>query len=101
MDMLFDPYADGPFKAGSRAAALTKSRPESGQAAVEFGGGGPGGGTIRRARQLVRQVPAPRLRPRGRLCGQGLGSGALEVAARPVTGLPVRTCRTPAPCWRA
>jgi DNA helicase-2/ATP-dependent DNA helicase PcrA len=40
MDMLFDPYADGPFKAGAQAAALTKSRPESGLSPADFGGGG-------------------------------------------------------------
>ncbi|MDR6559692.1 DNA helicase-2/ATP-dependent DNA helicase PcrA [Arthrobacter pascens] len=40
MDMLFDPYADGPFKAGTHTAALTKSRPEPGLAPAEFGGGG-------------------------------------------------------------
>ncbi|HCC40022.1 MAG TPA: ATP-dependent DNA helicase PcrA, partial [Arthrobacter bacterium] len=44
MDMLFDPYSDGPFKAAHTAAALTKSRPEGLAAAAEFGGGGPGGG---------------------------------------------------------
>jgi DNA helicase-2/ATP-dependent DNA helicase PcrA len=37
MDMLFDPYSDGPFKAASPAAARTKSRPEGATAA------GPGG----------------------------------------------------------
>lgn len=37
MDMLFDPYSDGPFKAASTAAARTKSRPEGATAA------GPGG----------------------------------------------------------
>ncbi|MBT2520986.1 DNA helicase PcrA [Arthrobacter sp. ISL-28] len=41
MDMLFDPYADGPFKAGAQAAALTKSRPESGLTPAGFGGPGP------------------------------------------------------------
>lgn len=40
MDMLFDPYADGPFKAGTHTAALTKSRPEPGLAPAAFGGGG-------------------------------------------------------------
>ena len=37
MDMLFDPYSDGPFKVASTAAARTKSRPEGATAA------GPGG----------------------------------------------------------
>src|SRR5688572_7014157 len=41
MDMLFDPYADGPFKAGTRSAALTKSRPEPGLTPLEFGGAAP------------------------------------------------------------
>jgi DNA helicase-2/ATP-dependent DNA helicase PcrA len=40
MDMLFDPYSDGPFKAASPASARTKSRPEGFAAAAEFGGGG-------------------------------------------------------------
>ena len=39
MDMLFDPYADGPFKAGSHAGAITKSRPETGLMTPAFGGG--------------------------------------------------------------
>ncbi|MDI3195327.1 DNA helicase PcrA [Pseudarthrobacter sp. AL07] len=43
MDMLFDPYSDGPFKAATPASARTKSRPEGLAAAAEFGGGGPGG----------------------------------------------------------
>jgi DNA helicase-2/ATP-dependent DNA helicase PcrA len=34
MDMLFDPYADGPFQAASRAAAATKSSVGTGAAAV-------------------------------------------------------------------
>ncbi|MDT0195425.1 DNA helicase PcrA [Arthrobacter sp. AB6] len=37
MDMLFDPYSDGPFKAASAAASRTKSRPDGATAA------GPGG----------------------------------------------------------
>jgi DNA helicase-2/ATP-dependent DNA helicase PcrA len=41
MDMLFDPYADGPFKAAPKAAALTKSRPGSGEDPVHYGNGGP------------------------------------------------------------
>ncbi|MFP5368320.1 MAG: ATP-dependent helicase, partial [Actinomycetes bacterium] len=39
--MLFDPYADGPFKAGTHSAALTKSRPEPGPTQLEFGGAAP------------------------------------------------------------
>jgi DNA helicase-2/ATP-dependent DNA helicase PcrA len=39
MDMLFDPYADGPFKAGSHAGAITKSRPETGLMTPAFGSG--------------------------------------------------------------
>ncbi|WP_309106622.1 DNA helicase PcrA [Arthrobacter sp.] len=39
MDMLFDPYADGPFKAASHPAALTKVRAGSGGSAPENGGG--------------------------------------------------------------
>ncbi|GAC1370015.1 MAG: DNA helicase PcrA [Pseudarthrobacter sp.] len=42
MDMLFDPYSDGPFKAASAAAARTKSRPEGLSQAAELGGGGTG-----------------------------------------------------------
>jgi DNA helicase-2/ATP-dependent DNA helicase PcrA len=41
MDMLFDPYADGPFKAGTHSASLTKSRPEPGLTPLEFGGAAP------------------------------------------------------------
>lgn len=39
MDMLFDPYADGPFKAASHPAALAKVRAGSGGSAPENGGG--------------------------------------------------------------
>jgi DNA helicase-2/ATP-dependent DNA helicase PcrA len=39
MDMLFDPYADGPFKAASHPAALAKVRAGSGGAAPENGRG--------------------------------------------------------------
>ena len=46
MDMLFDPYADGPFQAASTAAARTKSRSGTGLAGVDsgpgFGHGGAG-----------------------------------------------------------
>ncbi|MEO8284732.1 MAG: UvrD-helicase domain-containing protein, partial [Pseudarthrobacter sp.] len=42
MDMLFDPYSDGPFKAASAASARTKSRPEGLSQAAELGGGGTG-----------------------------------------------------------
>ncbi|MET4145647.1 DNA helicase PcrA [Arthrobacter sp. UYCo732] len=45
MDMLFDPYSDGPFKAAPAAAPRTKSRPEGLAAAAEFGGGASGGGS--------------------------------------------------------
>jgi DNA helicase-2/ATP-dependent DNA helicase PcrA len=38
--MLFDPYADGPFKAAPRAAALTKSRPGGGEDPARYGNGG-------------------------------------------------------------
>ncbi len=41
MDMLFDPYADGPFQAASRTAAATKSSLGTGAAAV---GSAPGWG---------------------------------------------------------
>ncbi|SDL65327.1 ATP-dependent DNA helicase PcrA [Arthrobacter sp. ov407] len=41
MDMLFDPYADGPFQAASRTAAATKSSLGTGSAAV---GSAPGWG---------------------------------------------------------
>ncbi len=41
MDMLFDPYADGPFQAAPRAAAATKSSLGTGSAAV---GSAPGWG---------------------------------------------------------
>src|SRR6478735_3318545 len=50
MDMLFDPYADGPFQAASKAAAGTKSRSGSGLAGLDSGpdsaphGGSPLGG---------------------------------------------------------
>jgi DNA helicase-2/ATP-dependent DNA helicase PcrA len=44
MDMLFDPYSDGPFKAAPKAAAFTKSRAEGLGAAEGTGGGGPGRG---------------------------------------------------------
>src|SRR6478609_2093731 len=37
MDMLFDPYADGPFQAASKAAAGTKSRSGSGLAGLDSG----------------------------------------------------------------
>ncbi|UZX02009.1 DNA helicase PcrA [Arthrobacter sp. CDRTa11] len=40
MDMLFDPYSDGPFKAASKAATSTKSRPEVLAAGAEVSGGG-------------------------------------------------------------
>ncbi|MCU1553416.1 MAG: ATP-dependent helicase PcrA [Arthrobacter sp.] len=39
MDMLFDPFADGPFKAASRAATATKSSAGTGTAAVGSGAG--------------------------------------------------------------
>src|SRR6478735_12535989 len=39
MDMLFDPYSDGPFKAAPATAARTKS-PAEGAVAVPGGGGG-------------------------------------------------------------
>ncbi|MCU1561989.1 MAG: ATP-dependent helicase PcrA [Arthrobacter sp.] len=45
MDMLFDPYADGPFQAASKTAALTKSPAGNGMAAFhpEANGGASGG----------------------------------------------------------
>jgi DNA helicase-2/ATP-dependent DNA helicase PcrA len=45
MDMLFDPYADGPFQAASKTAALTKSPAGNGMAAFhpEANGGANGG----------------------------------------------------------
>ena len=39
MDMLFDPYADGPFQAASTAAARTKARAGTGFAGLEPGAG--------------------------------------------------------------
>jgi DNA helicase-2/ATP-dependent DNA helicase PcrA len=45
MDMLFDPYSDGPFKAAPAAAARTKSRGEGLAAAEGIGGGGPAHGS--------------------------------------------------------
>ena len=39
MDMLFDPFADGPFKAASRTAVATKSSAGTGTAAVGSGAG--------------------------------------------------------------
>jgi DNA helicase-2/ATP-dependent DNA helicase PcrA len=42
MDMLFDPYSDGPFKATRAASALTKSRGEGLAADAGYGGGGSG-----------------------------------------------------------
>ncbi|MEN3345422.1 MAG: ATP-dependent helicase UvrD/PcrA, partial [Arthrobacter sp.] len=48
MDMLFDPYADGPFPAASKAAALTKSPAGNGMSALHsaanFGANGANGG---------------------------------------------------------
>jgi DNA helicase-2/ATP-dependent DNA helicase PcrA len=41
MDMLFDPYSDGPFKAAPAAAARTKTRPDGVATAAGPGGGAP------------------------------------------------------------
>src|SRR5687767_13003396 len=41
MDMLFDPYSDGPFKAAPAAAARTKARPEGVVTSAGPGGGLP------------------------------------------------------------
>lgn len=44
MDMLFDPFADGPFQAASRTAAATKSPAGTGMAALDSAGSaGPNG----------------------------------------------------------
>jgi DNA helicase-2/ATP-dependent DNA helicase PcrA len=43
MDMLFDPYSDGPFKAASAAAARTKAHPDGVATAAGPGGSVPAG----------------------------------------------------------
>ena len=76
MDMLFDPYADGPFQAASKAAAGTKSRSGSGLAGLIRTGFRPEGHRRRRphgaagartaAGAAARRRPARRQRARRR-----------------------------------
>lgn len=64
MDMLFDPYADGPFQAASRTAAATKSSLGTGAAAV---GSAPGWGPNSAEGGHERDRDAPRLPNAGEL----------------------------------
>ena len=74
MDMLFDPYADGPFQAASKTAARTKTPAGNGMAALDSAlNSAPGVG--------------PRRRPRGATGGRGTGPPRLPGAAELLEGL--------------
>lgn len=73
--MLFDPYSDGPFKASSKAAALTKSRPEGFAAFPEFGGGGAASGTGGGAERNPEHRPEPGTQNTGWASQQPAGEG--------------------------